>query len=574
VTNNVSVRVGAPGAKQASTEVEQLHDRFTKLSQSADKWTKSGLAAGVGAGIALKGLNLLGDAVDGVTGFLGDSVHAYQNAEEAQARLTQSLQENVKGWHGNADAMKGVITASEKLGFTNTDTADSLALLVGATHDAAKATQMLSVAQDYARYKNESLLQAATDLTKVEGGSTRALKALGINLHTGATEAERMAAIMKVVGGQAQAYADTDLGKLAVAQETVNEAQVKFGQGLSHLEAEVLPAAADAVSGLADSLDNLTSDNGGYMKWVKSWAHLSESTGNASGSIQHLVPQIQHYGKVLDDLVVTLGKAPKATKVAAESTGEYVSWLWDMARAADGANTSISDLSTELSNDLFGKAERAGKEADLKGQISDLAKSLKDTKNARDATAIRGQIAGLRQELFDLHLEEAASKGPQAAIDFLKSIKTKSQEAKDAIQKLIEKYEALLRVVPPGTTYGGSGTIVGGKRLASGGVIKPGDHGTVGEDGIEDFEAVGGLVKITPRHKGSTPARSGGTPAGTVGNSAFGLAGGNGQVHVHVHLPNAYGMTPGQAEQLGRAIVPHITRAMQRSGHLAPARAF
>jgi hypothetical protein len=76
--NSVSVRVGAPGAKQASSEIDQLRDKFTKLQKQGTK----GLAIGAGAAVATKAMNVLGNAVGDVGQFIGESIQAASDLNE------------------------------------------------------------------------------------------------------------------------------------------------------------------------------------------------------------------------------------------------------------------------------------------------------------------------------------------------------------------------------------------------------------------------------------------------------------------------------------------------------------
>src|SRR5438105_129710 len=100
--NNVRVGVQVGGASKASSELDQLKDKFTKLQSTSGK----GLLTGVAAGAGIAAFNAVGHAVSDVTQFLGDSVTAYRNAEESQARLTTSLRENVVGWNGDMSAIQ------------------------------------------------------------------------------------------------------------------------------------------------------------------------------------------------------------------------------------------------------------------------------------------------------------------------------------------------------------------------------------------------------------------------------------------------------------------------------------
>jgi hypothetical protein len=251
VTN--SARVVASTVDNASGPLDRIRGKWEALQKTGAK----GLAIGAGAAVTTKALNLLGSAIGGVTGFVEESVAAYREQQVASGRLSASLKANASDWIGNARALDDATKASMALGFTDTETANSIATLVAATHSQAQALHVLTVAQDLARFKGISLGEAAQALTAVEAGRARGLAMLGINVKDFATTEERLAAVEKVAGGQARTYADTDLGKLDKATARVDQAQEKFGKGLSHLEAEILPAAADALETVANGVDGL-----------------------------------------------------------------------------------------------------------------------------------------------------------------------------------------------------------------------------------------------------------------------------------------------------------------------------
>lgn len=166
---------------------------------------------------ALDGLNVGFLTAAGAAGLLaGALVNGIQGAidEEASiARLSQTLDANVKSWDGNMGAIDKMIAKRENLGFSDDALRDSLTKLIPATKDVNAAFDLQATAMDLARLKAIPLEEASQALVKVESGQYKMLKNLGIELRDGATQTEALAAVQQVAAGQAQAYGDTVAGK-------------------------------------------------------------------------------------------------------------------------------------------------------------------------------------------------------------------------------------------------------------------------------------------------------------------------------------------------------------------------
>lgn len=594
MANSVSIRVGAPGAKQASSEIDQLRDKFTKLQSQGAK----GFAIGAGAAITTKALNMVGNAIGDVTSFLGDSIDKYREQEVATGRLTSSLVQNVAGWDGSTKAMNAAEEAGIKLGFTNTETANSLALLLAATHNQADALKLLAGAQDLARFKGISLAEASSALTTIEAGRARGLAALGINVKDYATTAERLAAVEKIVGGQASKFAASDLGQVDVALAKVDAAQEKFGKGLSKLEVSVLPALGDALGAVADQVNGLQTAldhsatrgdkaradieglrhsilnvTGALDDWLNSQEALPGKLDAADAAIARSTHGGDQWQQSIEGMTTAATTFHDAlTAMGGRQTESLESYLKRIASEAATAKGKIAGLVSEIEDHLFKPASLKGQRADVLMQIQDLQKQLNGTPatygHFNERASLKGQIADLQSNLLDLDGQIAASKGPAALQAWLDSSKTKFKNTDKAAFDLVTQLEALykaagmlpaVKVTVSGVGATGGGTGTGYRQFAGGGVIQQGMKGTVGEEGIEDFEAKNGVVKITPRrHALSSNDHSG-------GGSGGGLT---------IIVQGVSVLTPGAAEALGRQLAPIVTRAQQRMGHISPARAF
>lgn len=243
---------------------------FAKVQKDLGGIQGSAVKAGGGIGsyaTALGGSRL---AMIGVAGVIGGVILGLKGAAEAAieeeknvAKLDAALKANIPGWDGNRDAIERRIVAGEKLAFSDDAQRASLALLVGSTHDVTKAQDLQSTAMDLARLKGIGLEEASTALIKVEGGQFRALKALGIQLRDGATATEALAAVQKVAGGQAAAYANTAGGAMESLGLVIGDLQEDIGGILLPvikelaiwLRDEVVPAVRDTGKAVGPVID-------------------------------------------------------------------------------------------------------------------------------------------------------------------------------------------------------------------------------------------------------------------------------------------------------------------------------
>lgn len=229
---------------QVSPTVGKLDKKLGGLEKSAGR--SGGALGGLGSklGFLVNPLALAAGGATLLTGALAASVKGAAAEQKNIAKLNASLKANVKGWNGNTDAIERTITKREDLAFSDDDLRDSLAILVGSTKDVTQATDLQALAMDLARYKGVSLASASEALAKANAGSTRELKALGIEVDKGATKTEIFGAIQRTVAGQAAGYAGTMQGKWEAFQ-------IKLGDVSEEIGAKLLPIMMDFADWLA-----------------------------------------------------------------------------------------------------------------------------------------------------------------------------------------------------------------------------------------------------------------------------------------------------------------------------------
>lgn len=246
-------------ARQVVVDIIGDSSRFSKATSdataSAGKF--SGSMAGVTAGITSGVFGLATDALQGFIGSLGEAQEAYRADQVSQTTLANTLKNTIPNWDGNTSAVEEFAAAQARLGFEDDAVRDSIAQLVGITHDQEEAMRLTALAQDLARSKGIDLAQATDIVTKAAQGNGKALKGLGVDIGDATDAAGMLDAIQKNVTGSAEAWAATSEGKAAVANVKQAESWEKIGSVVSRITDAVLPVAADLFSNLADIITDV-----------------------------------------------------------------------------------------------------------------------------------------------------------------------------------------------------------------------------------------------------------------------------------------------------------------------------
>jgi hypothetical protein len=407
-----TVRFKASLDDQVSGKLGKIRDNFDRLGKS--KGARS-ILQGVGMGVGISAWGLLDRAISGVVNVMADAVGGAIEEERSIARLTTSLRANVAGWNGNTEAIEKTMAAQFRLGFSDEEQRDSLALLVAATHDATEALEVQRTAMDLARFKGISLAEATDALTKVEAGSYRILKSLGIALRTGATRTEALAAVQKVAAGQAEDYADTVEGRATAAT-------IIFGEKLEALGSKALPMISDALSSAMDAMDafdravveldvDLTPLGQNLIDFVTAgpFAEFDRRAEKNAAAALKMRDALHYVGAALPPVVA-------GTEEMADHTEDYAK----AAKDAAALTNDLRDALNDLSKSVYGPEELEGKIAEAEQALIDARKELRKftednpdptRKQRRSMEMLEGQVAEATRELFDLTIEAAAVNG-------------------------------------------------------------------------------------------------------------------------------------------------------------------
>jgi hypothetical protein len=158
----------------------------------------------------------------------------------------QQLQQAVKATGKSYDDYEGRIDAAvkhqEHFGRTANESQDALRILTQATHDPAKALDMLGTASELASAKHEDLSAAATSLGRVYNGSGRVLKEFGITMSSTSESSKALEKATKDAGHADDALSAAKLHLLDLQSKDAGS------KHLSAAQADALKAAEDKVA--------------------------------------------------------------------------------------------------------------------------------------------------------------------------------------------------------------------------------------------------------------------------------------------------------------------------------------
>jgi hypothetical protein len=145
-------------------------------------------------------------------------------------------------------------TSNVSLGFSVADSTASLAQAFTATKNVSQAMQVNTAAMDLARAKNLDLGTATNQVILAMNGQGRALATYGIQIKDGLSGMDALAAVQGAVNGQAQAYAATLSGQLAVAMQSFNKLIADIGATQLPLLTQLL----EMIVKIIDAVDDWT----------------------------------------------------------------------------------------------------------------------------------------------------------------------------------------------------------------------------------------------------------------------------------------------------------------------------
>ena len=185
-------------------------------------------------------------ALAGVTTALTFAVKAAMEDELAQTKLAQTLEKTTGATDAQIKATEDMISAmSRATGTADDELRPAFAALVLGSHDIAKATDALAIAQDVATSTGKSLAEVSDAMSKGFGGNYKALAALSPELKVMIKEGASLDTVMSILadnfGGATAAAADTAAGKFKIMKNSIAETKESIGAALLPAVAAVLP---------------------------------------------------------------------------------------------------------------------------------------------------------------------------------------------------------------------------------------------------------------------------------------------------------------------------------------------
>ena len=207
-------------AKQAIAEMGKVNTQLTAMEAKALKAGKSislfNKTAVVGTAV-LKGFSLAFVALSAL------GVKSLMDIEKSYNRLGQAMSNQGLATQANLLATSELVDSYESLGFGSEKAADAMTVLVTATGDLAKSQNLLAISSNLARAQSISLEDASRALVRAQAGNIKLFTQFGIKLDDTKPKAEAVAEAMGKLEarlkGQADAYAKTTAGQLAILKE-------------------------------------------------------------------------------------------------------------------------------------------------------------------------------------------------------------------------------------------------------------------------------------------------------------------------------------------------------------------
>lgn len=225
---------------------------------------------------------------------MGIGVKAVMDLEKSMNRLGQAMANVGVSTAENRKAVAELVDSYENLGFGSEKAADAYSVLITATGNVAQSNRLLALSADLARAKNMSMEEAARSLIRAQNGNARVFKEFGIVLDSNKPKAQAvadaMAQLEQRLGGQAQAYAKTFAGQVAILNENLGDLFEAIGM-------KVLPVLNKFVSGL-NNTGSWVRKNSGFVIAL------------AAAITVALIPATVELTKKLAALAVTLLKSP------------------------------------------------------------------------------------------------------------------------------------------------------------------------------------------------------------------------------------------------------------------------
>lgn len=224
-----------------------------------------------------------------ISGVIVTTVKAASEADAKMAQFNTTMESMGKAGIKAKDALLSAANAAVKLGFDDEDTANSLAKLYQRTGDVTQAIKLNNLAMDLARAKSIDIESATNLVSLALSGSGRALLQYGIVIKDSATPLEALAILQEKVGGQANAFANTFAGNMAVMKVETDNLKEAIGGSLLPILTQLLKQIEPVILRTTD--------------WISKNPELTKNILLVSGAIAGIVAVLGTLGVVMPAVV-------------------------------------------------------------------------------------------------------------------------------------------------------------------------------------------------------------------------------------------------------------------------------
>jgi hypothetical protein len=190
-------------------------------------------------------------AVAGAAVAIADLTMAAAADRDEQAKLEAAITAAGAATATSTQQVEDAISAGQDRAFSDSETRAGLEVLVSATGDVTKSTELLALSQDVARKAGVSLEDASKAVAKANAGQTGSLQKLIPGLAKGATSADTLANASRLAAGQADRFANSAEGMGIRGKDAFGEIGETIGSAFLPVLDEVLPALLPVVKQLA-----------------------------------------------------------------------------------------------------------------------------------------------------------------------------------------------------------------------------------------------------------------------------------------------------------------------------------
>lgn len=177
--------------------------------------------------VALVGTKVLKGMAVAFVAAAAIGVKSIMDIEKSYAALGQAMANQGLATEANMTLLSQVADSYEGLGFASENAADGLRVLITATGDLDKSQKLLRMSADLARAGHMSIEDAAKALIRAQNGNIKIFTQFGIQIDKTKPKAEALADAMgkleQKLGGQAEAYAKTFAGQIAILKENLGD---------------------------------------------------------------------------------------------------------------------------------------------------------------------------------------------------------------------------------------------------------------------------------------------------------------------------------------------------------------